>query len=307
MRNSDVNELSDSHDFRVFFDTVWRGKFLIVFVASIFTVAAVMYALSLPNKYKADVLLAPVSEQSSGLLSGQLGGLAAMAGISLGAGSSSDKSALALEILRSREFLTRFIDKHQLKDELLAATGWNSQTNQLVFDPDIYEIKTGEWVREVKPGKSKTPSSQEAYEEFLKIFQVAIREEKRSRMFVLSIEHYSPELVQEWVSLLVSEINSEMKLRDQMEANRSVEYLNKQIQETTLSEIRSSLYMLLEEQMKTLMMTNVRDEYVFKTIDPAVIPEEKSNPKRALIVIFAFLLGVSLSVLFLMIRRSLKS
>jgi LPS O-antigen subunit length determinant protein (WzzB/FepE family) len=39
------------------------------------------------------------------------------------------------------------------------------------------------------------------------------------------------------------------------------------------------------------MFSEVRDEYVFRTIDPAVIPEEKFKPKRALICIFMTLIG----------------
>jgi uncharacterized protein involved in exopolysaccharide biosynthesis len=35
---------------------------------------------------------------------------------------------------------------------------------------------------------------------------------------------------------------------------------------------------------------------VFKTIDPAVVPQEKSEPKRALIVIVATMLGGMLGI-----------
>ena len=38
------------------------------------------------------------------------------------------------------------------------------------------------------------------------------------------------------------------------------------------------------------MLSQVREEYTFKTIDPAVIPEDKSKPKRALICVLGTLL-----------------
>jgi len=42
---------------------------------------------------------------------------------------------------------------------------------------------------------------------------------------------------------------------------------------------------------------------VFKTIDPAVVPEEKSEPKRALICVLGTLLGGMLSVLIVLVRH----
>ena len=54
------------------------------------------------------------------------------------------------------------------------------------------------------------------------------------------------------------------------------------------------------------MFANVRDEYVFKTIDPALVPEQKFKPKRALICILGFLFGGILSVLIVLARYFLK-
>jgi LPS O-antigen subunit length determinant protein (WzzB/FepE family) len=51
------------------------------------------------------------------------------------------------------------------------------------------------------------------------------------------------------------------------------------------------LFSLIEEQTKTLMLANVREEYVFKTVDPAVVPERKSKPMRVFIVILTALLS----------------
>ena len=44
------------------------------------------------------------------------------------------------------------------------------------------------------------------------------------------------------------------------------------------------------------MLASAQQEYVFKTVDPAVVPQEKSEPKRALIAIIAAMLGCMLGV-----------
>ena len=52
-----------------------------------------------------------------------------------------------------------------------------------------------------------------------------------------------------------------------------------------LADLRNLFYDLIQSQTETMMLANVREEYVFKTIDPATVPEFKSEPKRAFICI----------------------
>ena len=51
------------------------------------------------------------------------------------------------------------------------------------------------------------------------------------------------------------------------------------------------------------MLAEVRQEYVFKTIDPAVAPEEKSKPSRALICLIGAFFGAIFGVIIVLIRR----
>ena len=64
---------------------------------------------------------------------------------------------------------------------------------------------------------------------------------------------------------------------------------------------------LIQSQTETVMLAEVRPEYVFKTIDPAVIPEEKSKPSRALICVLGTLLGGMLGVVVVLIRHYAQS
>jgi len=53
------------------------GKLKIIAITAVFAFASVIYALSVPNQYKATALLAPAQQESGGLSGalGQLGGL----------------------------------------------------------------------------------------------------------------------------------------------------------------------------------------------------------------------------------------
>ena len=289
----------DEIDLRELFQAIWQGKWIIIATTFVFAVAAVFYALSLPNIYKSEVLLAPVAEDSGLKIPGQLGGLAALAGVNLGAGGG-NKTGLALEILKSREFIGRFIQKHDLFVPVMAADGWNRSDNSLVIAPEIYDRDTSIWVREVKPPFQPKPSVLETHEEFMKLLSVS--QDKTSGMVKLSVEHYSPYLAHQWASLLVQEINDEMRNRELVEAQSSIAYLTDQINQTNIADVRAMLFSLIEEQTKTLMLANVREEYVFKTVDPAVVAERKAKPARALICILAVMLGGMFSVLLVLIR-----
>ena len=54
------------------------------------------------------------------------------------------------------------------------------------------------------------------------------------------------------------------------------------------------------------MLANVRDEYVLKVIDPAIVAEEKSGPKRAIICVLFVLLGAFLGVITVLLRSFLR-
>ncbi|MBO2551816.1 Wzz/FepE/Etk N-terminal domain-containing protein [Shewanella algae] len=295
----------DEIDLRELFAVIWQGKWLISGVTLVFAVASVVIALMMPNIYKSEALLAPASEeQGAGGLAGlasQFGGLASMAGINLGGSGGSDKTQLAIEVLKSRQFIGDFIEKHQILPELMAVDRWHMDSNTVSFAHDIYDEESKNWVRKVNPPYQSKPSLQEAYKAFSKI--LVVNKQKESGMVKISIEHQSPSIAKQWVDWLIADINQTMKERDVKEANRSTVFLNKQIELTNIADIRTILYKLIEDQAKTIMFAEVRDEYVFKTIDPAFIPEEKAKPNRALICILGTMLGGMLSVMVVLIRH----
>ncbi|SIQ50733.1 G-rich domain on putative tyrosine kinase [Shewanella morhuae] len=186
----------------------------------------------------------------------------------------------------------------------MAAKKWNREQDTLIYNEDDYSVETNTWVREVEAPLKPEPSMQEAYKVFSKIFTV--NSDKETGMVTLAVEHISPTVAQKWVAWLVQDINKVMKERDVAEANRSSEFLNKQIALTNVADIKTILYKLVEEQAKTIMFAEVRDEYVFKTIDPALVPEEKAKPKRALICVLGTMLGGMLGIMFVLVRHFVR-
>jgi uncharacterized protein involved in exopolysaccharide biosynthesis len=291
----------DEIDLKELFSVLWAAKKLILGITSIFAVVSVIYALSLPNQYKASALLAPAQQQSGGLSGalGDLGGLAALAGVNIGGGDGGE-AQIAQEIIVSWGFIEKFIQQNNLAVEVFAADGWDEQRNQLSLDDDLYSVEENRWTRTPPSGRTANPTSWELYEEFLE--KVSISADKKTGLISVSVEYYSPYIAKQWVDQLVVAINQHMQQRKLQMVNTNIQYLEAQIQKTPIAEMREVFYTIIEEQIKSKMLAEASPEYVFVTVSPAMVPAEKSQPKRALICILGTILGGMLSIAFVLLR-----
>ena len=292
----------DEIDLRELFSVLWNGKKLIIGITAIFALVSVFYALSIPNQYRATALVSPAEGSGGGLSGalGQLGGLASLAGVSIGGGESSE-AQVAQEIMRSRGFIEEFISENNLAVEVFAAEGWDMGSNQLEINSDIYDVDSLLWVRDAPAGKTGEPSGWELFKKFSGM--VSVSEDKKTGMVSISVEYFSPELAKEWVDRLVIGINQHMQSRKLEKVNINIQYLEAQIQKTSIAEMREVFYTIIEEQIKSKMLAEASPEYAFVTVSPAMVPEEKSQPKRALICILGTLLGGMLATLIVLVRH----
>ncbi|MBQ4849247.1 Wzz/FepE/Etk N-terminal domain-containing protein [Pseudoalteromonas sp. MMG012] len=282
---------------------LYQGKIVIILCSLVFSVCGVYYALSLPNVYKATALLSPVEEAQGGMLNGlksDLGGLASIAGVNLG-GSGGNKSALALQILQSRGFLNQFVDKYDLKPILMATNGWELSANKLTYNSNVYDLNTEQWIRDVSPPRNSVPGIQEVYEHILSQ-NLTVVEDKKKDLVWLSITHFSPVVAKDLVDKLVIEINARMQEDDIKQATTKINYLKKTLNETSIADMQKIFYQLIEQQEQTKMLALTQSQYVFRTIDPAILPDIKDGPKRALICIGFFFLGFVLSLMIVLFR-----
>ncbi|KZN58211.1 hypothetical protein N473_05570 [Pseudoalteromonas luteoviolacea CPMOR-1] len=296
-------EKSKDVDLTDLISAIWAGKWVVIFFTAIFSVGAVFFALNQPDIYKSEVLLSPSNSDAmgdAGRLGGQLGGLAAIAGVNLGSSDGANKTQMAIQILKSRKFIGDFVSKYEILPDLFAVESWDKANRQVIYNSEIYQKDSKKWVRESMPHGHQIPTLQEAYIEFMEVFNVL--HDKDTGLVSISIEHPSPYIAKLWVDLLVEEINQEMKSRDVYEAQKSLDFLQKQISKTLVSDSRAVLYNLVEKQTKVIMFAEVRDEYAFKTIDPALVSELKYKPSRAVICIVGALLGSMLGLLIVIIR-----
>jgi uncharacterized protein involved in exopolysaccharide biosynthesis len=298
-----LNQYDDEIDLRELFGVLWAGKIKIIAITAVFAVASVIYALSVPNQYKATALLAPAKSDGGGLSGalGQMGGLASLAGISLGGGESGE-AQIAQEIMKSWSYIEGFIADNNIAVEVFAAEGWSKGSNELQINNDVYDAETKTWlVENANTGVVGPPSSWKLFQSFSK--RLAVSEDKKSGLVSVSIEYYSPQVAKQWVDLYVESINRFMQQRQVTKVSRNIEYLQEQIGKTSIAEMQEVFYSIIEEQTKNKMLAEASPDYAFVAVGPSMVPEEKSQPKRALICILGTLLGGMLSVLLVLVTH----
>ncbi|OOE97468.1 LPS O-antigen length regulator [Salinivibrio sp. MA351] len=298
----------DEIDLRELFAALWQGKWLIIAITFVFAVGGVGYSLSLPNTYKSEALLAPANESGGGSLAGmagQLGGLASLAGVNLGSGGGSE-TQIALATLKSRQFISEFVHKHQLAVPLAATEGWDAETNQWLINLERYNPETQTWLKsdDAPADQPAMPTDWQLYKAFSSKLETATQ--KDNGLITISFESQSPVFAQQVVELLVNDINAHVKKEKLAETKTNIGYLRQQLENTNLTQMQNVFYQLIEEQTKSLMLAEVQDEFVFKTVDPAIVPEEKAGPKRALICVLATLLGGMLGVAIVLVRFAFR-
>jgi uncharacterized protein involved in exopolysaccharide biosynthesis len=296
-------QYDDEIDLLELFSVLWANKIKIIAITAIFAVGSVIYSLSMPNQYKATALLAPAQSDEGGLSGslGQLGGLASLAGVSIGGGESSE-SQIAQEIMKSWSFLEGFIADNDLAVAVYAVEGWSREYNELKIDNDVYEADTKSWlIKDDHTGKEGPPTSWQLFEAFSD--KLSVSQDKKTGLVSISIEYYSPQIAKQWLDLYISAINKHMQMRQVEKVSNNIIYLETQIEKTAIAEMQEVFYTLIAEQTKNKMVAEASPDYAFIAVSPSMVPEETSQPKRALIVILGTLIGGLLSVLLVFVMH----
>ena len=291
MSNKISVSADDEIDIRELLTTLWSGKWLISFVTGAAAVASVVISLMLPSIYTSTTLLAPAEQAGGGMnaLLQQYGGIARLAGVQVPQGQGADKVDLALATLQSREFFAGFIDRRDILPAFMAAKSWNPITRELSLDPELYDASTNTWVREVPLPLTPEPSTQEAYEQF--IGTLTVSEDRETGLIRISLKHRSPDMAAQWLGWLVEDLNTSFREKEIRQANESIIFLKTQVESTSLADLQTLFFELIQQQTETKMLASVRKDFVLETIDPPVAPEKRTSPRRALICIIGTLFG----------------
>ena len=300
--------MTKSDDINLFntIDLVWSRRVLIILVTGFFLIISILYALLASNLYTSSALLKVSDSDSNQIdsLVSDYGGLASMAGISLPS-SSDNKGPFIISVIRSKEFLKHLLTFEQVKLNLMAVQSYNKDTKKIVYDNNKFDFKNKKWIRDFDDGRSQNPSYvevSEVYNESINVWQ----DDKTSFIYI-DFTHESPIFADEFLNLIIQEINSQIRSQDLKESEESLEYLYQLLDKTSDNDLRNLVFNLIETQLKTQMLANIQEDYLFKKIDSPFLPEKISSPNRPLIILIGCFFGLLLSILYILMNEIFKN
>ncbi len=266
----------DEIDLLEIWNTLWRGKWFIILFTGLCTLISIWYALNQTPIFKAEVILAPVSgsnQSGVGTLAAQLGGVASMIGMNIGTTSQSLNTTIA--IIESREFAKSFIKKYGLLPN---------------FYETLWDKQSGKWSEINMENK---PTLLDGANSFNSIRNVNV---ESNGLVKISITWKNPETAAKLANDFVKHINDNLRKKAIIEAKKSIQYLEHEIAKTSNISMQEVLYRLIEKQTQAITMAQVKEQYAFSIIDPAIVPESRYKPNRRLIVILGTIAGCLISV-----------
>jgi uncharacterized protein involved in exopolysaccharide biosynthesis len=288
--NTAHSSTSSEFDIQDMLILIWKHKLFVSLVTIIGIIISITYSLSIKNTYISYAKLLPVSEQNMSNQASQFSGLAAFAGIQM---DPTTKANDAIERLQSFAFFNNEIyeGNEVFSASLLAAKSWDANSKQIEFDFDSFDDKKNIW-------RTSKPTERKVYKAF--ISKLDIKTEPGSSLVTLSFEHISPIFAKKTLDKIIYKLNESERVYDEIQANKSIKYLNAQLSTNNINEIKDVLSELLKSEIQKIVLVKAKDEYIFKTIDLPFIPEEKSGPHRSFICIAGAFLSFVLSVLLLL-------
>lgn len=264
-----------------------RWKFIAATTVLV-TSVAVLYAFLSQPVYRSEVLIAPARSDSAtgGLsaLASQIGGVASLAGVNLS--NSGDDSERSYAILTSRQFTRMFVEEMNLLPELFR-DDWDA-------DENAWKMKVAD----------DPPTLADAVEKFDKKIR-SVSRNNQTGFVVVSIDWYDPQLAAQWANGMIEQLNAYLKQKDTVESQENIAYLRAEFEKTSITELRQAISRLIEQQIQGAMVANVRDEYAFNILDPAVPAQldDPVRPKRLLLLVTGLLLGLMLSLVLVLVQE----
>ncbi len=278
----------DKLDLRAMWRHIVRYRLMISLIIFVPVVLSAVAVTLVRPVYQANVLLVPagVEDTNSGLsaLTNQFRGLASIAGMST---PSSSRKEQTIAILESRSFTEAFIQSENLLPVLFAAE-WDSTARQ--------------WKAASKDEVPTIADGVELFDDDIRM----VSDDASTNLVTLRIEWYDRELAARWANRLIERLNADIRNRDIAEAQRSIEFLSRELKKSDIVELRQGISSLLQQQIEKIMMANVREDYAFKVLDPAVAADADDyvRPNKLAIIASFGVLGFLFAVLFVALRIS---
>ncbi len=269
-------------DLADYWAVVWKRRLAVLLVSLAVTSGSLVYSFTITDRYESRAVIMPVSrsaEQGAGGASAIAERFGSIPGISLPASAS---SAEITSLLKSNQLRARVLEERGLLERLF----------------------TGARGARDDRGKPTTWDGLRALDSILEV-----KSELKDNTITLSGAHPDPQVAADLVGHMVSALMDHMTGEARRVALANKAYLEAQLDASPDPIIRQKIYSLIARQMETAMMSEMREGFAFRVVDPPRVPDMKISPDRRGMVRAGFLLSLAAGVAaaFLLESRSRRA
>ena len=292
--NSNSSSQEGHIDINELIDILLKGKRLIITIAFVFTLAAVIYTLSIPNIYKSTASMSVIESVGGGGGGGSL--LSGMGGLGLGVAEFSVKGPRYVNTVRSRGFFKSLteIDEDFLP-MLMAAKRYDPESKKLTYDSNVYDEVNKKWLAE-------KPHIDDGYAYYMSKISVAYHQERH--IIDMSAMHISPIAAKEILDTVIVEADKLLRKFDLERSDESLEYLTNAIAKQQQLALRNAMNDMIMGQLENQMMTKIGPHYIVDIVDPPFVPKYRTSPNRTFICLSSGMVGLVLGILLVLIRHT---
>lgn len=328
-----------SIDFNAFFKIVWKEKIWVILITLLCAIGGVSYALLAREEFVSTGKILPEYQSKAGGLS-QFAGLASLAGVDLssaaGGGSDAIRPDLYPDVLKSTPFFLELLKiKVRTKDNKEMA--FSQFYDTFVLDNDIKEKDT-----KIKfPTSNQYIAVSYQTEKNLKDLRERISAviDKKSGLITVTVKLPDPVVAtiitdysMNFLANYITNYRTEKSKRDlnflaeRLDAAKGKYYTNQakkaqysdqyqlsmmKLQAADLQrerieseyKISSTFYNTLLQKYEEAKLKLQQETPVIKVLEPPVVPNKRSEPKRVIVVILATFLGCIFGIIFGLIRK----
>ena len=268
----------------------WKSLSLVIIIA---VVISLTYGFLKPNIYRASIVIAPIENQNtvSRFMPSNLSGFASFAGINASE-SEVSKSIMLEATLRSRSFFQNIFENPYFAPRLFAYKTYNSKSKEIVIDSSIFNTDSAEWLEK--------PNVEIYHENFLD--DLTFNHNLRTGIITISYDHVSPYFAAEFLQHAILVADSKLRAEKLITTESNISFLNKQLNMYENVETKEAISLLIQSEIEQKMLAEINENYSFKVIDEIYVPESKTYPSRALILIVGTFLITFIYIIFMTIN-----
>jgi uncharacterized protein involved in exopolysaccharide biosynthesis len=295
----------DEIDLRELGRTIWSHKFGILVFSFLITATAILFALSKPNEYESKSLFMP-TESAKPSVGGGLAALAGMAGVDIGGSGAVGPEAAFGALLENYDFMKTFIVKYDLHKKLNAPDSDKNYQFALNYN-GIYKILKGDGLQK----KGESVSDEELIFETFKALSktIVMTSDKKSAIITVSAKHADATFAKELVEKFLRFASDHLKSQDMKDNDQKIKYYDQEMKRTSDVALKLKLAELESALIQKKVLADANEFYNIKqfTKPEVAYVKDKVGPKRALIVVVAFVTSIILGIFGVFFIEFLKS